>query len=293
VIRGVVGIALVALCLTGVASCGDDDDDDVADASAASEPAASEPVAPSVQVPGTSTLGGDLFVGMTWQWQLQGEIDTSHDVDLYDIDLFDTDPATIAELRDAGRYVVCYFSAGSHEDWRDDAGVFPSDVIGEPLGDWEGEHWLDVRSDETRAVLASRLDLAVDKGCDGVEPDNVTAVNNDTGFDITPEDQLDFNRFLADAAHERGLTIALKNDLEQISQLVDWFDFAVNEQCHQYDECDVYEPFLAVGKPVLNAEYASEFVDDPDALCSQAAELGLSTVVFDLELDNSLRIPCP
>ena len=32
-------------------------------------------------------------------------------------------------------------------------------------------------------------------GCDGVEPDNVDGYVNDTGFDLTAGDQLDFNRF--------------------------------------------------------------------------------------------------
>lgn len=233
-----------------------------------------------------------LVPGMTWQWQLQGDIDTSHDVDLYDIDLFDTDTGVIERLHADRRYVVCYFSAGSFEDWRDDADAFPEDALGESLDGWEGERWLDIRRLDVRSILETRLDLAADKGCDGVEPDNVTGAYNDTGFDLTPADQLDFNRFLADAAHRRGLTIALKNDLEQIDELVDHFDFAVNEECHEFDECDVYQSFLASGKPVLNAEYAPEFVDDPDAVCARAKALGLSTVIFDLELDNSLRIPC-
>ncbi len=61
----------------------------------------------------------------TWQWQLTGEIETSYDVDLYDLDLFETDPALIQELKAEGRYLVCYLSAGSWEDWRPDADQFP------------------------------------------------------------------------------------------------------------------------------------------------------------------------
>lgn len=34
---------------------------------------------------------------------------------------------------------------------------------------------------EVRAVMAARLDLAVQKGCDGVEPDNVQASANPCG----------------------------------------------------------------------------------------------------------------
>lgn len=36
------------------------------------------------------------------------------------------------------------FSAGTKEDWRDDADDFPDEALGAALGDWEGEVWLDV-----------------------------------------------------------------------------------------------------------------------------------------------------
>lgn len=234
-----------------------------------------------------------LLPGMTWQWQLQGEVNMTYDVDLYDIDLFDTTTTQITALRGEGRYVVCYFSAGSFENWRDDATDFPASTLGEPLDGWEGERWLDVRDETVRQVLTARLDLAAAKGCDGVEPDNVTAKNNNTGFVITAADQLDFNRFLADTAHARGLTIGLKNDLDQIEDLVDWFDFAVNEQCLEFVECEIYSVFIDAGKPVLNAEYATDLVDKPKATCAQSAALDLSTLLLDIELDDSLRIVCP
>src|SRR5689334_9965680 len=43
--------------------------------------------------------------GTTWQWQLSGTIDTSFDVAMYDIDLFDAPDAKIATLHAAGRKV--------------------------------------------------------------------------------------------------------------------------------------------------------------------------------------------
>lgn len=43
-----------------------------------------------------------------WTWQLQGTIDTTKNVAMYDIDLFDTPVATIAELHKAGKKVICY-----------------------------------------------------------------------------------------------------------------------------------------------------------------------------------------
>ena len=233
-----------------------------------------------------------LGVGTTWTWQLLGDIDTTVDADVYDVDLFDTSDDTIAALQADGRSVICYFSAGSYEEWRPDADQFDESDLGKPLDGWEGERWLDIRSPGVEAVVEARLDLARERGCDGVEPDNVDGHLDDSGFDLTADDQLAFNRTLADAAHARGLLVGLKNDGDQIPELVDRFDFAVNEQCHEFDECDVVEPFVAAGKPVFNAEYAQEYVDDPAAVCSAALDSDLRTLIVPLELDGSFRIAC-
>ncbi len=228
----------------------------------------------------------------SWQWQLQGDINTAYDVDVYDIDLFDASQDVIDQLRADDRTVICYFSAGSFEQWRDDADAFPAAAIGNTLDGWEDERWVDTRDATVREVLAARLDLAAERGCDGVEPDNVTAFQNESGFELTADDQLDFNRFLADAAHDRGLLIGLKNDLSQITALVDSFDFAVNEECLQYDECEAYAPFVAAGKAVLNAEYDDSAVNDPDGTCAAAEAAGLRTLILPLDLDDSMRISC-
>jgi hypothetical protein len=238
-------------------------------------------------------------VDATWQWQLQpngsGEINASYDVDVYDIDLFDNDAAQVAALQADGRRVICYFSAGSYEDFREDAGAFAADDIGNPLDDFPDERWIDTRSDGVRQIMLARLELAVQKGCDGVEPDNVTGFSNDTGFALTAGDQLDFNRFLASAAHARGLAIGLKNDLEQIPELVDDFDFAVNEQCAEFDECAALDPFIDAGKPVFNAEYADVYVNDADArqaLCADAVDQGRHALVLPIDLDDAFRFSC-
>jgi hypothetical protein len=110
---------------------------------------------------------------VTWQWQLSGgEIDTSFDVDVYDLDAFDASAEVVAFLHQQGRRVVCYISAGSWEDWRPDAGDFPDEAIGSDYEGWEGERWLDVRRiDRLAPVLAARMDLCQAKGFDGIEPD--------------------------------------------------------------------------------------------------------------------------
>jgi len=47
----------------------------------------------------------------------------------------------------------------------------------------------------------------------------------------------------------------MKNDLEQIPDLISYFDWELNEQCFQYNECDQLLPFIQAGKPVFNIEY--------------------------------------
>lgn len=227
--------------------------------------------------------------GTTWQWQLTGEIDTSFEVEMYDIDLFDVPQSVIDDLHGDGRIVICYFSAGSYEEWRPDAPDFPSNLLGSPLDGWPGEKWLDIRDLATLGpIMQARLDLAVQKSCDGVEPDNVDGYANNSGFPLTPGDQLTYNRWLADEAHARGLSIGLKNDLNQIPYLLSSFDWALNEECFAYAECDLLLPFVQAGKAVFGVEYEGELAD----FCPQAAANQFSWLRKALDL-GAARQACP
>jgi hypothetical protein len=231
----------------------------------------------------------------TWQWQLAEEVNTTVDVQVYDIDLFDTPLSTINNIHSKGIKVIAYFSGGSYEEWRDDASNFNDIELGNTLDGWPGERWLDIRSSNVHSLMQSRLDLAKEKGFDGVEPDNMDGYANNSGFDLSATDQLAFNRFIANEAHKRGLSVGLKNDLDQVTDLVVYFDFSVNEECFEYDECNALAPFIESGKAVFNAEYASGFVDDVDqrnTLCNQSNNLKFSTLVLPFDLDDSFRYSC-
>ena len=248
---------------------------------------------------GTPDTGGRDAVwqpapGTTWQWQLVDAIDTSVDVEVYDIDLFDVPQDVIDGLHADGRIVICYFSAGSYEEWREDAGAFPVPAIGNPLDGWPGEAWLDHRDPAIRSIMQARLDLAVAKQCDAVEPDNVDGYINDTGFDLSGDDQLDYNRFLAAEAHARGLSIGLKNDVDQVQDLVDDFDWALNEECVNYQECETTSPFIDQGKAVFHVEYVDAIADGAalaEQVCPQTTALGFSTLIKEWDL-TVWRLPC-
>ncbi len=228
----------------------------------------------------------------TWQWQLLGDVNTSYDVDLYDIDLFDNPTALIQSLKTSGKKVICYFSAGTFEDWRDDADQFPASVIGKALPEWDGENWLDIRTAAVRSIMEKRLDIAVSKGCDGVEPDNMDGYANNSGFSLTATDQLYYNRFIANAAHDRNLSVGLKNDVDQLAGLVDYYDFAVNEECFFYNECNAYTTFTDLNKAVFNAEYEEPYISDHTTLCTDSINMKFQTLILPWDLDDSFRIAC-
>ena len=211
----------------------------------------------------------------TWQWQLTGAIDQSVTAQMYDVDLQDSPASLVASLHAKGRRVVCYLSAGSFEDWRPDAADFPADVLGETLDGWPDERWLDIRRlDVLGPIMERRLDQCRAKGFDGVEPDNVDGYGNRTGFELRAADQLRYNRFLAREAHARGLSIGLKNDLDQVKALEPDFDWAINEECFRYDECEALATFVRARKAVFNVEYDLA----PAAFCDRAKAMGFMSM---------------
>ena len=293
-------LALAGMLL--VAGCADS----AADSAPADSPTASPSAAPVPGAAPTPSSGSDAErtssspsaparparwapqQGASWQWQLTGDLDLTVDVPVYDVDFEKTTAEQVAELKSKGRHVICYVSVGSVENFRPDHGSFPSIVVGKAMEGWPDEHWLDIRRwDELEPIFGARFDQCKAKGFDAVEPDNVDAYANESGFPLTAADQLTFNRRIAALAHDRGLSVGLKNDLEQVAELEPDFDFAVNEECMQYDECDDLKPFLQAGKAVLHVEYELA----PEEFCAKARELRLSSMRKPLDLGAD-RQPC-
>lgn len=300
--RGV--IALAATTLLAVSACGAAGSDPVAAGPAvAAAPAVppspigttTAPPTPAAPVPGDpapppATTGPaprwQPPARTTWQYQLDGSLDLGVAAAVFDVDWEDTTADQVRQLHAAGRHVVCYVNAGAFEDWRADAASYPAAVLGRPLEGWQGERWLDVRRlDILLPLIAARMDVCRSKGFDAVEPDNVDGYTNSSGFPLTAQDQLRFDRAVAQLAHDRHLAVALKNDVEQIPDLEPDFDFAVNEECLVSDECDAYRPFVGAGKAVLHVEYRA-----PDASgCRTSLERGLNTIVKDVDLGADLK----
>ncbi|MER7275675.1 endo alpha-1,4 polygalactosaminidase [Dactylosporangium sp. NPDC000244] len=245
---------------------------------------ASPPASAGPSGPAAPPAGGwwKPAVGLTWQWQLTGALDKSVPAEVYDVDGANTSAADVAALKAAGRHVICYVNVGAHEDFRADARNFPESVRGKGLDGWPGEKWLDIRRwDVLEPLLSARFKQCKDKGFDAVEPDNVDGYSNNSGFPLTAADQLTFNRRVADLAHRAGLGVGLKNDVEQAAALAPAFDFAVNEECARYDECDTLKVFTGAGKPVFHVEYDGS----TGSFCAKTKALRFSSMKKKMDLD--------
>ena len=242
--------------------------------------------------------------GGQWQYQLQGNVRTSLCVrpyiggacvrpNIYDIDLYANDGVTlnstaVSAIHASGGHAVCYVDAGTWENWRPDAGAYPSSVKGLSNG-WPGELWLDIRQTSVLLpIIDARVAKCVTAGFDAVEFDNVDGYTNTTGFPLTASDQLAFDTDLAGLAHARGLSVGLKNDLDQLGQLQGQFDFAINEQCAQFQECSAYDGWVAAGKAVVEVEYRVA----PRRYCPAADSAGRDAITKSLALLAKPWRPC-
>jgi endo-alpha-1,4-polygalactosaminidase (GH114 family) len=153
-------------------------------------------------------------------------------------DLLETPTESFSQCQSAGAKMLCYFSS-QYEDFRDDSASFGE--LGEPLDGWPGEYWVDPTDPQNLEVMRARLDIAVEKGCDGVDIDNIDRDGHE-----------DYVIAIFDEARQRGLWVSQKNAIEKIVLFYDHVDLYQNEQCQEYDECAAYE---GLGRPVYNIEY--------------------------------------
>jgi hypothetical protein len=226
----------------------------------------------------------------TWQIQLTGTLDTTVDARVYTADM-ETSVSTIRALHGAGRIVICYFSAGTMENFREDASRFPPESLGSPLPSYPDERWVDVRSATVRSIMQDRLAKAAKSECDGIHPSGLAAFLSNTGFDFTRADQLDYDRWLASASHALGLSIGLVEGDALLGQdLVAAFDWTVVWSCIS-SNCAAAAPFVAAKKAAFLIEYGDQ--SRTADVCPKAKDLGLSAIIKRNANLDAFRVGCP
>jgi hypothetical protein len=226
--------------------------------------------------------------GLKWNWALGTKVSEipieNTDYEVIDIDLYGSTKEIIDKMHKNNKKVICYFSAGTYERAREEAqGMLKvNGLVRNKMEEWD-EYWLDFRLDEVKSFMSERLDLAKAKGCDGIEFDNVDTFTNVHWEDaITVEDQLTYDKWLAKEAHDRNMAAGFKNSIELLDDLKNIFDFAINEECNEYNECDDYTVFLNNNLAVFVALYG--YPTDKSfmkSICSQVKGLDLSIIIKD------------
>ncbi|MGW7607335.1 endo alpha-1,4 polygalactosaminidase [Streptomyces sp. NPDC054766] len=147
-----------------------------------------------------------------------------------------------------GLYNICYVNAFQAQP--EERGQWPADLLlrdahGKVVVDQDwNEALLDIRTPAKRKRVAARVDRWIDdcatKGFDAIEPDNYDSYTRSRKL-LTPADATAFITLLSRHAHARHLAIGQKNTVE-LARLRSrtGLDFAVAEECGEYDECGEY-----------------------------------------------------
>ena len=166
----------------------------------------------------------------------------------------------------AGLYNVCYVNAfqAQTEDaswWKTN---HPDLLLHDAKGnlvidkDWN-EILLDYSTATKRAglttIVGGWIDQCAGQGFKGVEPDNLDSYTRSKGL-LTESEAVAYAASLSSYAHGKGLAIAQKNDadLSTANARKAGFDFAVAEECADYDECQNYT--ATYGNHVIVIEYS-------------------------------------
>ncbi|HTP22264.1 MAG TPA: endo alpha-1,4 polygalactosaminidase [Solirubrobacteraceae bacterium] len=252
------------------------------------------------------------------------------DTDMFDDSNTDggvpTGPSAVVQaLHAAGKYSICYIEAGAQQAEPDSANFAAADYTNgsnpqtTEMQGWPGEYWYDIRgfvnyvagdpstltgaAVNIAAGLATRIDDCAVEGQDAVEPDDLDGYDNPSetgapggGWALAQADSAGFERWLAYTAHSDGLAIFQKDDPANASVDEPVFDGMIIEECNSYtDPCagsgGDATPYLAAGKPVLNAEYTQDG-ETTAKFCPADTAARIIGALFDVELNGKTYAPC-
>jgi hypothetical protein len=257
--------------------------------------------------------------GAEWQWELDHSLNLSSAADtgnravnavgrvapgptVYDIDGIDNSAATVAALHSRSDRAICYIEIGAAGNYYPTsyyaqlkaAGDLGSNVSGYP------EQYININAPSAVSIIESMIrQQCAAKGFDGVEPDIDDSYTDSTGFHITEQDNIRYDRTLGAYTHSLGLAWGQKNgdnDPAFSASLEPTTDFLLDEECNFYHTCGIVAtPYVRAGKLVLNAEYTDDWgsntAQDLAKFCAADAAAGIDGTLFTTDLTGQ-RNPC-
>ncbi|WP_147795121.1 endo alpha-1,4 polygalactosaminidase [Cellulomonas sp. Y8] len=175
----------------------------------------------------------------------------------------------VTDEPEPGLWSACYVNGfqtqpGDRDVWlTDHPDLVLRDDAGEPVVDegWPDELLLDTSTAADRAALAELVGAQVracaERGFAAVELDNLDSWTR-SGGRLDEDGAVDLAARLVSVAHDAGLAAGQKNTPQLGTRGRDeaGFDFAVAEECAQYDECAAYTDVY--GDAVLDIEYTDD-----------------------------------
>lgn len=171
--------------------------------------------------------------------------------DYYYLDLWNYSKEEFNAVKKSGAKPICYFSS-HYENFRPDHSEFPKKDLGKAISGWSGEKWVNTNSQKVREIIKKRILLAKDKGCEGIDPDNIDSYAHNNGLKLSKKDAIDYVKFMSTEARALGMIYSLKNALLIIEDTKAFVDIYLNESCQQYSECWFYKNLT---KPIFGIEY--------------------------------------
>lgn len=197
----------------------------------------------------------------------------------------------VTDEPEPGLWSACYVNGfqtqpADRDRWlADHPDLVLRDDGGDPVVDagWPDELLLDTSTPGNRAVLAEivgeQVRACADRGFDAVELDNLDSWTR-SGGRLDEDGAVDLAARLVAVAHDAGLAAGQKNTPQLGTRGRDeaGYDFAVAEECGQYDECAAYTEVY--GAAVLDIEYT----DDGFAAACGDPDRPTSTIRRDRDL---------
>ncbi|KAJ3636350.1 hypothetical protein Zmor_008615, partial [Zophobas morio] len=153
-------------------------------------------------------------------------------------------------------------------------GLLQEGLMGNPVSARNESNWLDItKFNEVTSYIKPLWKSLKEKGCQGIDADYVDCYyyNCVKGFSQRELKlhQIRFNTWLAREAHRLGLAIGLRNCVDLIGQFSEVFDFAVSEECLEFNDCKQYQSFYNQDKAIFAIEYSIK--KDRITLCSEVS----------------------
>lgn len=239
----------------------------------------------------------------SWDWILQSEgLPASPPAVTYlDVDGFDTDAGYVALARSRGVKTICYLNIGTAENNRPDYNSLAaiSNLLGNIYAGYPSERYIDIRRyPEFIQIMDDRLRMCRDKGFDYVEFDVMDAFEDGqaaSGFNLGKQDMVNYVTELSNRARAHGLKPVQKNTGDFSVLLEPLFDAVLFEECVHYGFCANAAPYVAAGKPALNAEYPATWPSgtfNRANVCATSATAHISTIITVVDLDRPAPDRC-